>query len=162
MEEKGTTEDEMVGWHHRLSGRELEQALRDSEGQGSLVCCSPWGRKVRHDWGTEQPQSLHYKLKAFSSGLGWRKESGSFFVEWQDNEQQATQAPIWKLIRVLEWLHVRVGWVLEMSCFNFSPAAPILQAKTKERRYRKRSSVLLSSLIDQKVLRTQRHRKNTE
>ena len=43
--EKGTTEDEMVGWHHRLDGREFEQTLRDSEGQGSLVCCSPWGRK---------------------------------------------------------------------------------------------------------------------
>ena len=44
-EEKGTTEDEMVGWHHQLSGHEFEQAPRDSEGQGSLACCSPWGRK---------------------------------------------------------------------------------------------------------------------
>ena len=42
---KGATEDEMVGWHHRLNGNEIEQALGDSEGQGSLVCCSPWGRK---------------------------------------------------------------------------------------------------------------------
>ena len=40
-----TTEDEMVGWHHRLNGHEFEQALGDSEGQGSLVCCSPWGGK---------------------------------------------------------------------------------------------------------------------
>ena len=38
------TEDEMVGWHHRLDGHEFEQALGDN-GQGSLVCCSPWGRK---------------------------------------------------------------------------------------------------------------------
>ena len=45
QEEKGTTEDEMVGWHHRLDGHEIEQALRDSEGQGSLVCCRPWGCK---------------------------------------------------------------------------------------------------------------------
>ena len=37
------TEDEMIGWHHRLNGHEFEQALRDGEGQGSLVCCSPWG-----------------------------------------------------------------------------------------------------------------------
>ena len=37
MEEK-----EMVGWHHQLNGHEFEQTLRDSEGQGSLVCCSPW------------------------------------------------------------------------------------------------------------------------
>ena len=45
QEEKGTTEDEMVGWHYRLNGHEFEQALGDSEGQGNLVCCSPWGRK---------------------------------------------------------------------------------------------------------------------
>ena len=35
----------MVGWHHQLSGNEFEQTLRDSERQGSLVCCSPWGHK---------------------------------------------------------------------------------------------------------------------
>ena len=44
-QEKGTTEDEMVGWNHRLDGHEFEQTLGDSEGQGSLVCCRPWGRK---------------------------------------------------------------------------------------------------------------------
>ena len=45
QEEKGTTEDGMVGWHHRLNGHEFEQALGVSDGQGSLACCSPWGRK---------------------------------------------------------------------------------------------------------------------
>ena len=39
------TEDEMIQWHHRLDGHEFEQALGVDEGQGSLVCCSPWGRK---------------------------------------------------------------------------------------------------------------------
>ena len=39
------TEDEMVGWHHRLNGHEFEQALGDDEGPGSLACCSPWGHK---------------------------------------------------------------------------------------------------------------------
>ena len=39
---RGTTEDEMVEWHHRLDGHEFEQALGVSDGQGSLVCCSPW------------------------------------------------------------------------------------------------------------------------
>ena len=38
------TEDEMIGWHHRLNGHEFEQAP-DGEGQGSLECCSPWGPK---------------------------------------------------------------------------------------------------------------------
>ena len=45
QEEKGTTEDEMVGWHHQLNGHEFEQTPGDSEGQGSLVCCSPRGGK---------------------------------------------------------------------------------------------------------------------
>ena len=40
------TEDEMVGWHHQLDGYEFEQALIVGNGQGSLACCSPWGRKV--------------------------------------------------------------------------------------------------------------------
>ena len=44
-QEKGTTEDEMAGWHHQLDGHELEQALGVSDGQGSLMCCSPWGCK---------------------------------------------------------------------------------------------------------------------
>ena len=42
-EEKGTTEDEMVGWHNRLDGHEFEQALGVGDRQGSLVCCSPCG-----------------------------------------------------------------------------------------------------------------------
>ena len=44
----------MVGWHNQLDGHEFEQALEDSEGQGSLACCSPWGVRVRHDLVTEQ------------------------------------------------------------------------------------------------------------
>ena len=42
QDEKGTAEDEMVGWHHQLDGREFEQALGDDDG---LVCCSPWRLK---------------------------------------------------------------------------------------------------------------------
>ena len=45
QEEKGTTADEMVGWHHQLDGREFAQALGEGEGQESLACCSPWGCK---------------------------------------------------------------------------------------------------------------------
>ena len=46
QEEKGTTEDEMVGWHHGLNEHEFEQAPGVGDGQGGLVCCSPWGHKV--------------------------------------------------------------------------------------------------------------------
>ena len=45
QEKKGTTEDEMVGWHHQINGHEFEQAPVVGDGQGSLACCSPWGRK---------------------------------------------------------------------------------------------------------------------
>ena len=44
-EEKGMREDEMVGWHHWLSGHEFEQAPGVGDGQGGLACCSPWDRK---------------------------------------------------------------------------------------------------------------------
>ena len=48
-EEKGMTEDQMVGWHHQLDGHEFEQAPGVGDGQGSLACCSPWGCRVGHD-----------------------------------------------------------------------------------------------------------------
>ena len=44
-EERGMTEDKMVGWHHRFNGHDFEQAPGDGEVQGSLACCSPWDCK---------------------------------------------------------------------------------------------------------------------
>ena len=59
------TEDEMVGWHHQLNRCESEQAPGVGDGQGSLVCCSPWGCKEsdtteRLNGLTSFPQSKHY------------------------------------------------------------------------------------------------------
>ena len=45
QEEKGTTEDEMVGWHHQLNGHEFKQTPGAGEGHGSIACFSPWGNK---------------------------------------------------------------------------------------------------------------------
>jgi len=57
QEEKGMTEDEMVGWHHWLNGHEFEQIQGDGEGQESLACCNLfWSQRVRHDWAIEQQQ----------------------------------------------------------------------------------------------------------
>ena len=53
QEEKGTTEYEMVGWHHRLNGHEFEQAPGVGDGQGSPMCCDSWSCRVRHNWVTE-------------------------------------------------------------------------------------------------------------
>ena len=55
-QEKGTTEDEMVGRDHQLNGYEFEQTPGDSGGQASLVCCSPWSQGVEHDQVTKQQQ----------------------------------------------------------------------------------------------------------
>ena len=53
-------EDEMVGWHHGLNGREFEQALGVDEGQGSLVCYSPWGCR-----GLYMTEQLHFHFSLF-------------------------------------------------------------------------------------------------
>ena len=63
-QEKGMTEDEMVGWHHWLNGHEFQQTLRDSEGQGSLACCSPRGRK-ESDMTEQLNNNIHGKTKAW-------------------------------------------------------------------------------------------------
>ena len=70
QEEKGTTEDEMVGWHHQLDGHEFEQALGVGDGQGSLVCCSPWGLKESDT--TEQLNWIEsWNLKFISNNIIW-------------------------------------------------------------------------------------------
>ena len=65
QEEKGTTEDEMVGWYHWLYGHEFGQVLRVGDGQGSLACCSPWGRKELD----------------MTEGLNWLTAALAFFRE---------------------------------------------------------------------------------
>ena len=80
QEEKGTTEDEMVGWHHQFNGHESEQTLGDSEGQGSLACCSLWGCRVGHDrlWKGSKPLSAADPLELWCSQIFFIKvTSGS-------------------------------------------------------------------------------------
>ena len=74
QEEKGTTGDEMVGWHHRFDGHEFEQALGIGDGQGSLACCSPWGRKESDttewlNWTEILPELEIYIIKSWWSIL---------------------------------------------------------------------------------------------
>ena len=83
QEEKGTTEDEIVGWHHWLSGQEFEQTLGDSEGQESLACCSPWGHKGQtwlSAWTTNNNGTLNeFYFQKLSSNLYfcWQNVMGS-------------------------------------------------------------------------------------
>ena len=67
-QEKGMTEDEMAGWHHWLDGHELEQSPGVGDRQGSLVCCSPWGCKVGHDWAELRDP------RRFQSEFKWSKK----------------------------------------------------------------------------------------
>ena len=88
QEEKGTTEDEMAGWHHRLNGHECGWTLGVGDGQGGLACCNSWGCRVGHDWaqmvkrlpamretrvwflGREDP--LEKEMAIHSSTLAWK------------------------------------------------------------------------------------------
>ena len=76
-EEKGTTEDEMVGRHHWHDGHEFEQALRVDDGQGNLVCCRPWGRKeldTTSNWTAEKAMAPHSSTLAWK--IPWVEEPG--------------------------------------------------------------------------------------
>ena len=98
QEEKGPTEDEMVGWHHRLNGHQFEQAPGVGDGQGSLACCSPWGHKESNmtellNW-TEltvrqissylpdqglKPHPLHWKHRVLTTGPPGKSQNVTLF-----------------------------------------------------------------------------------
>jgi len=87
-EEKKMTKDEMAGWHHRRDGHEFEKAPGIGDGQGSLVCCSPCGCRVGHDWATELNSPLVSSPTKYR-GLGdppspfWRRSAlGFLWREW--------------------------------------------------------------------------------
>ena len=93
QEEKEMTEDEMVGWHHRLNGLESEQALGDGKGQGSLVCCNPKGcKELGYDWVNEQEpppkpadDSLGTVFKFWdSTHYNVPGVRGAFFLNWEE------------------------------------------------------------------------------
>ena len=64
--EKGVTEDEMVGWHHGFNEHDFEQTPGDSEGLGSLACCSPWGCKK-----SDMTEQLNWtEVKHWMSSMG--------------------------------------------------------------------------------------------
>ena len=71
QEEKGTTEDEMAGWHHQLDGRESEWTPGDGDGQGGLACCSPWGHKesvMTYQLNWKRPWQFEATVKRTRSG----------------------------------------------------------------------------------------------
>ena len=79
-QEKGTTEDEMVGWHHQLNAHEFEQTPGDGEGQGSLVCCRPKSQTQPGDW-TATPSSIILHSKLFVCAKSCSLVSNSFVLK---------------------------------------------------------------------------------
>ena len=79
-QEKRATEEEMVGWYHWLNGHEFEQTPEDSEGQRSLVCCSPWGCKESDK--IEQLNNNKALFQARKPRLG-HKEEGFVTIQFQ-------------------------------------------------------------------------------
>ena len=78
-----TTEDKMVGQHHRLDGHEFEQAPGVGDRQGGLLCCSPWGRRVGHDW-TELIVWSYHPLPYFWRFVTLDKSFNLRFSEFSD------------------------------------------------------------------------------
>ena len=103
QEEKGTTEDEMAGWHHRLDGREFEWTPGVGDGQGGLACCYSWDRRVGHDWATELNWTdklfIPWRLMAhvpfvccFPQFLGWVRNMGNSWPYLSIRISQAMRA----------------------------------------------------------------------
>ena len=98
-EEKGMTEDEMVGWHHQLDGHEFEQASGVGDGQGSLARCNPWGCKEsdmteRLNW-TEKSRTLGktFETSGLTTLYFWRgKKSQKQFFPYPGSQTQVTKA----------------------------------------------------------------------
>ena len=93
QEEKGTTEDEMAGWHHGLDGREFEWTLGVGDGQGGLVCCDSWGRKE-----SDTTEQLNWTEK-----LNWTETLSHLFLNnWHSTRQKVGTPRIY-----LKWIIIQ-------------------------------------------------------
>ena len=89
-EEKGMTEDEMAGWHHRCNGHKLKQTSADGEGQGGLACCSPWDCEESDTTG-----QLNNKFLIYS-------ECKAFLWQWTFNHNKGIQKRLENIFYVLK------------------------------------------------------------
>jgi len=130
QEEKGTTEDEMAGWHHRLDGREFEWTPGDGDGQGGLACCDSWGRKesdaterlnwTELNWGNKavlQESCVQSEFTILHLGGG-----SSFVKELKDIVMHISlrrnQDPVWRLYQRLFLLFLYSLPSLISNCLN--------------------------------------------
>ena len=121
QEEKGTTEDEMVGWHHWFNGCEFEQTPGESGRQGILACYSPWGHRVRHDFVTEQQQQPIPMATAAVASAGvpqGRSQTGSPLETWCERGNTPSPTPL------LEGCQSQLSSHILLSPFSWSFSVP--------------------------------------
>ena len=114
QKEKGMTEDEMVGWHHRLNGHEFEQALGDGDGQGSLASCSPWSCKELDmtEWRNNN-MSVVFMLHFYCIHICYFREGNGNPLQYSCLENPMDGGAWWatyspqgrKELDTTEWLH---------------------------------------------------------
>ena len=117
QEEKGKTEVDVVGWHHRLNGLEFEQALGVGDGQESLVCCSPWRHKELDT--TEQVNWTDWTTKPLTNSIhicsGW---------DWCQLEYlpYVSLLPIpylWEIYSTAQWMQKFIySFIIEIGCYE--------------------------------------------
>jgi len=114
QEEKGMSEDEMVGWHHRLNGHEFKEVLRDGEGQGNLACGSPWGCKEmdRTEWLNNNLIMKSFKSRVFS---GWWQKGNEREKEWEDASPLPTLKVEWAMWEGIQATSRSAEWPLAHS-----------------------------------------------
>ena len=116
-EEKGLTEDEIVGWHHWLNGHEFELTTQVGNGQGGLVCCSMGSQRVRHDWATELNETEPFRrqmedsLKREFFLMNWQLQSVNKKFRWSFLINHSHCFALWVLHSFfLSWL---LFWLLD-------------------------------------------------
>ena len=118
QEEKGTTEDEMAGWHHRLDGREFEWTLGVGDRQGSLACCNSWGRKESDttewlNWTELIPDQMELDQSWTPSSLGTHSLGEKLY--WKKLKQKSQPKANCRKIRVGLTLRMRGAWSSNMN-----------------------------------------------
>ena len=143
-QEKGVTEDEMVGWHQQLNRHECEQAPGDRDRQGSLLCAVQWGWKKELDWGTEQQQRRFKIIQQSTLRAAGQPPCCVLWLPWQRPSlcqkcPSAVALPtnlahlffqVSSQISLLPWLlthylrEMRVSLTTTLNCLMLSPRLP--------------------------------------
>ena len=164
QEEKGTTEDGMVGWHHQLDGHEFEQTPGVGDGQGNLACCSPWGRK-ESDTTERLNWTDYYRLNNSDTWLwplscSWQRSGAAFepkqpekcrvvpwpsccliLVDWRSQEGEGSRWKSWST-------GTERGWFSSLGDSGYVRACPSQPVTLRACRLILLVSLLLSTLLE--------------